>query len=118
LELVAQIIAQELDNMNTNDSGIQSISAGFSGSDEYLARFGAQSDADFINQLYNNILSRDADQAGYDYWMSEISNSEDRTGMIVSFSNSDEYEAGQQVNVENFLNNIDLSSLNADNLVI
>jgi len=141
LELVAQIIAQEqqiarlysavlgrnpdndgltywLNDMNTNGSTIQSISGGFAGSDEYLARFGAQSDADFINQLYNNILSRDADQAGYDYWMSEISNSGDRTGMIVSFSNSDEYEAAQQANVESFLNNVDLSSLNTDNLVI
>lgn len=104
--------------MNANSTNIQNISAGFAGSDEYLARFGAQSDADFINQLYNNILSRDADQAGYDYWMSEINDSGDRTGMIVSFSNSDEYEAGQQTNVENFLNNVDLGSLNTDSLVI
>ncbi|MEN4045909.1 nidogen-like domain-containing protein [Sulfurimonas sp. NWX367] len=107
-----------LNDMNTNGSTIQNISGGFAGSDEYLARFGAQSDADFINQLYNNILSRDADQAGYDYWMSEINSSGDRTGMIVSFSNSSEYEAAQQANVENFLNNVDLSSLNTDTLVI
>lgn len=107
-----------LNDMDTHGTSIQDISAGFAGSEEYLARFGAQSDADFINQLYNNILGRDADQAGYNYWMDEISRTGDRTGMIVSFSNSDEYAADEQANVENYLNNVDLSSLNTDNLLI
>lgn len=98
-----------LNDIDINGNTLQDASGAFAGSDEYLARFGAQSNEEFINQLYNNILSRDADQAGYDYWLNEIARTGDRTGMIVSFSSSDEYVEAQATGVNNYLDNVDLS---------
>jgi len=103
-----------LNDIEGNGTNIQQISAGFAGSEEYLARFGAQSDADFINQLYNNILGRDADSAGFNYWIHEIQTTGDRTGMIVSFSNSDEYAQAMDAAVNTFLDNVSLAGLQVD----
>ena len=80
-----------LGDVMLDSNTIQGISSAFAESEEYTARFGAQSNEQFINQLYNNILSRDADQDGYNYWVNEILNTGDRSGMIVSFANSQEY---------------------------
>lgn len=99
-------------NDSTNGTTLQNISAGFEGSEEFAARFGAQSATEFINQLYNNILDRDADQAGYEYWLDEIAQTGDRTGMIVSFSDSEEFILDQTPLIDTYLNNVDLSSLN------
>ncbi|WP_294877829.1 DUF4214 domain-containing protein, partial [Sulfurimonas sp. RIFOXYB12_FULL_35_9] len=63
-----------------------------------------------INQLYNNILERNADQAGYDYWLDEIGSTGNRNNMIVSFSNSGEYITEQEVAINNYLSNVDLST--------
>lgn len=99
-----------LNDMNTNNTTVQNISAGFAGSEEYEARFGAQSNEEFINQLYNNILLRDADASGYDYWIDEISQTGDRTGMIVSFSNSEEYIQEQEEAIQEYLENVNLDA--------
>ena len=99
-----------LGDINGAGNSVQGISTAFNDSEEYLARFGAQSNEEFINQLYNNILQRDADQAGYDYWLDEIAHSGDRSGMIVSFSEADEFIVAQAQVVENYLNSVDLST--------
>ncbi|MDD2357132.1 MAG: DUF4214 domain-containing protein [Thiovulaceae bacterium] len=98
-----------LNDINTNGNTIQGASGAFAGSEEYLTRFGAQSDTAFINQLYNNILGRNADQAGYNYWIDEITHTGDRTGMIVSFSNSNEYIQDQATVVGTYVDNVNLN---------
>ena len=102
-----------LNDVDDNDNSLQGVSGAFAGSEEYLARFGAQSNEEFINQLYNNILGRDADQGGYDYWLDEIATSGDRTGMIVSFSESGEFVDTQANGVSSYLDNVDLSAYTA-----
>jgi len=99
-----------LNDLNQNDTSIQDISGAFAGSEEYEARFGAQSDEEFINQLYNNILGRDADNDGYSYWLDEISQTGDRTGMIVSFSNSEEYKEAQIELIGAYLDSVNLNT--------
>ncbi len=70
---------------------IQGAASAFASSDEFLARFDVESDREFINLLYNNILDRNADAPGYVYWLDEIERTGDRSGMVVSFSNSEEF---------------------------
>ncbi|MDD3855534.1 nidogen-like domain-containing protein [Sulfurimonas sp.] len=89
---------------------LPTVAGAFGESEEYLARFGAQSNEEFINQLYNNILERNADQSGYDYWLNEIQATGNRNNMIVSFSNSGEYITEQEVAINNYLSNVDLST--------
>lgn len=94
---------------SNSTSTIQDISNSFANSSEYSVRFGAQSNEEFINQLYNNILGRNADNAGYTYWLNEIGSSGNRSGMVVSFTNSVEYIADQEELVQDYINNVDLN---------
>ena len=101
-----------LGDVMLSDNTTQGMSSAFAGSEEYTARFGAQSDEQFINQLYNNILNRDADQPGYDYWLEDIANTGDRSGMIVSFADSEEYIANTQAAVSEYLESVVLNDFN------
>jgi hypothetical protein len=105
-----------LSDLMVSNNSIQGMSGAFAGSEEYQARFGAQSDEAFIDQLYTNVLNRSADQAGYDYWLDEIAQSGDRSGMIVSFSESVEYAASVASEVSSYLSNVALDAFSADYL--
>ena len=120
VRLYSALLGREPDNGGFNywlseilsegsNGSIQGVSNSFAGSSEYNVRFGAQSNEEFIDQLYNNILGRGADSAGYTYWLEEIAQTGDRSGMIVSFSNSAEYQNAQADAVRDYMNNATLS---------
>lgn len=90
---------------------IQNVANAFAGSDEFNARFGVETDEQFINLLYNNILGRDADAPGYDYWLDEIDRTGDRSGMVVSFSNSEEFIDSMAGTVDAYLDTVGLEGL-------
>lgn len=89
---------------------IQGAAQSFTESQEFQSTYGASvSDADFVNLLYLNILNRTADQAGYNYWLPQITESGDRGGMIVSFANSDEYITSTTPAIDTFLGSVPLT---------
>lgn len=45
------------------------IAVNFAGSVEFVNRYGAPSNADYINAIYGNILGREPDAEGYLYWL-------------------------------------------------
>ncbi len=92
-------------------NAIQNVANAFAGSDEFIARFDVDSDREFINLLYNNILNRDADTAGYDYWLDEIEITGDRSGMVVSFSNSEEFINSMADTIDGYLDTVGLEGL-------
>ena len=55
----------------------------------------AISDQSFVSLLYNNILGRDPDQSGFDYWINEIESGTSRAEILPGFSESQE----NQINV-------------------
>lgn len=88
---------------------IQGAAQAFTESQEFQALYGDSVDNyQFINLLYQNILNREADQAGYDYWIAEIIASGDRGGMIVSFANSREYIVNTEASIDAYLSNVGL----------
>jgi len=90
-------------------NSIQGAAQAFTDSLEFQNLYGASVDNyQFIDLLYQNILNRQADQAGYDYWISEIDNSGDRGGMVVSFANSEEYIENTQESIAAYLANVGL----------
>jgi len=92
-------------------NNIQNIAQAFTQSTEFQALYGANvSNSDFVNLLYQNILHRTADQAGYDYWLNEINETGDRGNMIVGFSNSVEYETETASTIDNFLATVTLNN--------
>lgn len=83
---------------------IQGAAQAFTEGTEFQSLYGSSVDNyQFINLLYQNILGRAADQAGYNYWISEINQSGNRGGMIVSFANSGEYINNTQSAIDTYL---------------
>jgi hypothetical protein len=67
------------------------------GQAEFVKIYGANpTDTDFVNQLYHNVLGRDPDAQGFDFWMSALTNvSTDnkvamRAQLLINFSDSAE----------------------------
>jgi hypothetical protein len=68
------------------------VAAGFTNSDEFTSQYGTDiSNSEFINLLYNNVLDRDADQGGLDFWLGHMnSGALTREGVLIEFSESNE----------------------------
>jgi hypothetical protein len=70
---------------------IVSIAAGFTDSDEFARIYGAHSsDATFVTALYNNVLHRAPDAAGYKTWIDQLSHGVSRAAVLIGFSESPE----------------------------
>ncbi len=60
-------------------------------SSEFADRFGAGLDASgFLDRLYNNVLERDADLAGEEYWLEQLAAGIGRPDVLLAFVNSPE----------------------------
>lgn len=63
----------------------------FANSPEFIRLYGANtSDADFLKLVYNHALHRDPDQAGYDFWLSDMGKGVSRAYILEHFSESGE----------------------------
>jgi hypothetical protein len=81
--------------INAMDEGhtLPDVAAGFSGSAEFAAKYGANtSDAQYLNALYQNVLHRAPDAEGYDFWIHALENTS-RAQLLVDFSQSTENRA-------------------------
>jgi hypothetical protein len=58
---------------------------------EFNARYGALNNRDFIDRLYQNVLGRNADAGGIDFWTAQLNGGVTRGAMLTSFSESAEY---------------------------
>ncbi len=79
------------------DAGIslEQVAAGFATSAEFKSLYGANaSDAQFVGLLYNNVLHRSAEGAGFDYWMKALGELHTpREQVLAFFSESAENQA-------------------------
>jgi hypothetical protein len=72
---------------------LQQVAGNFIASPEFQGRYGSPStvtDAEFVTLLYNNVLGRDPDQAGYDYHTASLAAGLARAQLLVQFSESSE----------------------------
>ncbi|MFZ6654350.1 DUF4214 domain-containing protein [Undibacterium sp. TJN19] len=76
------------------DKGAESlnhVAAGFVNSAEFKQMYGNNvSDNGFLTALYNNVLHRNPDQAGFDYWNGRVAAGMTRPDILASFSESAE----------------------------
>jgi len=76
------------------DSGLElhQVTNSFVISQEFKNMYGADLDnKEFINALYNNVLEREPDQVGLDYWINDMENNGmSRADVLASFSESAE----------------------------
>jgi len=75
---------------------LQDIAAFFAASAEFQLRYGQLSDDDYVQRIYNNVLARDPDAAGYAYWTDLLAKGDlDRGGILLYFSLSQEFVNGR-----------------------
>ncbi len=62
------------------------------GTDETVNPVTTVSDEQFLKDAYKTLLKRDPDQAGYDYWLDELSKGQSRDDVLANFRRSEEYK--------------------------
>ena len=88
--------AYALSNYSGNYNGTLSIAAGFTNSLEFQTNYGSLTDAQFVEQLYANILDRAPDLAGFNSWINALKPvaqgglGESREYVLVGFAESSE----------------------------
>lgn len=83
--------------INYMDNGytLEQVARGFINSAEFSNLYGANSTTDqFITKLYNNVLHRTPEQAGFDFWVNTVSvGATTREQALMGFSESTENQA-------------------------
>jgi len=78
------------------DNGVTltQVADGFLKSDEAVKLYGANSTAEeFVGKLYNNVLHRAPEQAGFDFWVNAIKLGFSRADLLAQFAESGENRA-------------------------
>lgn len=86
-----------IDQWEVEHLSIGQIADGFYISSEFLATYGNLSDESYISQLYANVLDREPDESGYDYWIDRLDSGMERAGVMASFSDSLENKINTEV---------------------
>lgn len=79
--------------INDMDKGasLEAVAGGFIASEEFLSRYGSNSrNVDFIRLLYENVLDRQPNANGYEYWQRDMANGMTREKMLINFNESNE----------------------------
>ncbi|WP_269625216.1 DUF4214 domain-containing protein [Prochlorococcus marinus] len=79
----------------SGENSNRQVADSFLASDEFKSTYGENVDTGtYVNTLYKNILGREADQAGYDYWVEQLdSGLENRGELLLGFAESVENQA-------------------------
>ncbi|WP_235260215.1 DUF4214 domain-containing protein [Octadecabacter algicola] len=75
---------------------------GFVGSLEFQNTYGSLGDAGFVNLLYQNVLGRDADDAGLARWVGDLETGVSRAQVVLGFSNSKEFKTNTATDAAQF----------------
>lgn len=82
---------RELRSQNLSE---QQIASAFIRSEEFQITYGEANDAEYITLLYQNVLDRNSDSAGFQNWMNNLENGMSRANVLLGFSNSQEFING------------------------
>jgi len=82
--------------INALDHGasLQAVAQNFVASPEFQAKYGTSlTDAQYVSQLYHNVLHRDGDAGGAAYWQGVLQQGAGRDQVLMAFSESPENQA-------------------------
>jgi hypothetical protein len=74
-------------------SSLVGVSDAFAGSSEFQSLYGNLGNRDFVRLVYVNVLGREPDQAGYNYWVGLMNRGLPRGQVMIGFSESQEFRA-------------------------
>lgn len=64
----------------------------FAQSPEFVDRYGSLTNEEFVSLVYRNVLDREAEPGGYEFWTNTLNSGTTRGWMMVGFSESPEYK--------------------------
>jgi hypothetical protein len=80
---------------------LQWISEAFASSSEFARRYGALSNRQFVELIYANVLGRPGEASGVEFWTGRLDRKvQSRGGVMLNFSDSNEYKRKQAGAVE------------------
>ncbi len=81
-----------INQFSSGANTIRVVASSFLGSAEFAERYGSNvTDEKFVNTLYQNVLGRDADTSGLNYWLGQLnSGAETRYEALLGFAESAE----------------------------
>lgn len=79
-----------LDTIDAGTNSFVNVAASFLASSEYTTKYGTQTNAQFVEQMYQNAFDRSADQAGLDYWLNSLNSGTSRAQVVASIAASSE----------------------------
>ena len=85
-------LAYWIKNYSSGIDDIRAVASSFLISDEFVKTYGNDvSDEEYVELLYENVLNRDLDTDGYQYWVGNLNNGiETRYEVLIGFSESEE----------------------------
>ncbi len=83
-------------------ASLVTIAAGFVGSNEFQAAYGALNNTQFVTRLYANVLHRAPDAAGLAYWNGLLAGGASRASVVTGFSDSPENQAATDMAANGF----------------
>ncbi len=90
-----------IDSMDKG-ADLSNVSQSFLGSAEFQQKYGELDDRGFVNAMYQNVLNRDPDDAGYAFWTGELEQGiSSRAGVLTGFSESQENQQGTADQITN-----------------
>lgn len=82
----------------------QFVAGFFLTADEFVDLYGQNpSGEQYVAALYQNVLHRSPDQAGYDFWLDQIASGQSRDDMLIWFTDSDENVANTAPDIDDGL---------------
>ena len=81
-----------IEKNSSGENTERQVAESFLASSEFKEKYGEDvSNEQYVNNLYNNILGRDADADGYNYWVGQLNNGiEKRSELLLGFAESTE----------------------------
>ncbi|MCA9423123.1 MAG: DUF4214 domain-containing protein [Nitrospira sp.] len=71
-------------------TSVENIAAHFVTSPEFTSNYGSLSNLNFVRQLYRNVLGREAEQSGLNFWTNHLNNGVSRARVLAEISASGE----------------------------
>jgi hypothetical protein len=84
------------------DAALPDIAKGFVSSEEFKGLYGqAPSHQQLVSTYYRNVLHRDGEKAGIDWWVAQMDGGGDAAGVLIGFSESAENKAALAAGMQN-----------------
>ncbi|MGH1462707.1 MAG: DUF4214 domain-containing protein [Neptuniibacter sp.] len=87
-------------------------------SNEFKTVYEGTDDLEFLIKLYNNVLDRDPDEDGLNWWHNELSEGlRERDEVVIGFSESGEFVEKTEIDFDDFVETVGQTSITTDMII-